>query len=108
VPRARAALLLLGQRQQVETGEKRGKVGQVARVRLSIAAADEGVGRDGPATAELRFRFPDKASAINRANGGAPAAVPISVNRQCESSTWIGRRSIIKVTPTADRAVSAE
>jgi hypothetical protein len=47
--------------------------------------------------------YPDKASTINRANGGAPAAVPISVNRQGGSSTWIGRRSIIKVTPTADK-----
>jgi hypothetical protein len=52
MPRARPTLLFLGQRQQVEASEKRGKAGQVAivvRVRLGIAAADESVGRDGPA-----------------------------------------------------------
>jgi hypothetical protein len=47
VPGARTAPLLLGQRQQLEAGEQRGKAGQVAivvRVRLEIAAADESVG----------------------------------------------------------------
>src|SRR6516162_4304475 len=58
MPRARAALLLLGQRQKLEAGEERGKASQVAiivRVRLWVAAADEGVGGDRPAAAELRI-----------------------------------------------------
>jgi len=58
VPGARAALLLLDQRQKLEAGEKRGKAGQVAivvRVRLGVAAADEGVGGDRPAAAELHI-----------------------------------------------------
>ena len=58
VPGAGAALLLLGQRQQLEAGEERSQAGQVAIVgwvRLRVAAADKGVGRDRPAAAELRI-----------------------------------------------------
>src|SRR5262245_34212203 len=43
VPGARAALLLLGQREKLEAGEERGKTVQVAivvRVRLGVATAD--------------------------------------------------------------------
>jgi len=56
VPRAGSTLLLLGQRQKLETGEEGGEAGQVAiivRVRLGVTAANEGV-RGGPrAAAEL-------------------------------------------------------
>ena len=55
---ARAALLLLGQRQKLEAGEERGKAGQVAiivRVCLGFAPADEGVRGDRLAAAELRI-----------------------------------------------------
>jgi hypothetical protein len=58
VPGARAALLLLGQRQKLKAGEERGKAGQVAIevwVRLGVAAADEGVGGDRPAATELHI-----------------------------------------------------
>src|SRR5215467_12022720 len=58
VPGARAALLLLGQGQKLEAGEERGQGGQVAIVvwvRLGVAAADEGIGGDRPAAAELRI-----------------------------------------------------
>src|SRR6516165_1300955 len=60
VPGARATLLLLGQRQKLEAGEKRGKAGQVAIVvwvRLGIAAADESVRGHRPAVAELPIAF---------------------------------------------------
>jgi len=52
MPGARAALLLLVQRQKFEAGEERRNAGQVAIVvwvRLGVAAADEGVGGDRPA-----------------------------------------------------------
>ena len=58
MPGARAALLLLGQRQKLEAGEERGKAGQVAIevwVRLGVAAADECVGGDRSAAAELHL-----------------------------------------------------
>ena len=58
MPGAGAALLLLGQRQQLEAGEERGQAGQVAivvRMRLGVAAADDGIGRDRPAARELRI-----------------------------------------------------
>src|SRR5580704_6423041 len=59
VPGARAALLLLGQRQKLEAGEKRGKAGQVAivvRVRLGVAAADESVGGRSPGRGRIAHR----------------------------------------------------
>ena len=58
VPGAWAALLLLGQRQKLKADEEHGKAGQVAIevwVRLGVAAADEGVGGDRPAAAELHI-----------------------------------------------------
>ena len=58
MPGARAALLLLGERQQLEADEERRETGQVAivvRVRFGVATADEGVGGDRPAAAELRI-----------------------------------------------------
>jgi len=58
VPGARAALLLLGQRQKLEADEERRNTGQVAivvRVRLGVTTADEGVRGDQLAAAELRI-----------------------------------------------------
>ena len=58
MPGARAALLLLVQRQKFEAGEEHGKAGQVAIVvwvRFGVAAADEGVRGYRPAAAELHI-----------------------------------------------------
>src|SRR4029077_10291209 len=58
VPGSGATLLFLGQRQKLEAGEKSGKTRNgalVVRVRLGIAAADEGVRGDRPPAAELHI-----------------------------------------------------
>jgi hypothetical protein len=58
VPGARAALLLLGQRQKLEADEERGKAVQVAIVvwvHFRVAAADEGVGGDRPTAFKLHI-----------------------------------------------------